>query len=199
MDSFEWNKVFAALIGSALFVMVITTISGSIFHQEEGVKPAYTIEVASADASAAVVVEEGPSLAELLAGADAAKGAKQWAKCRACHTVEKGGANGTGPNLYGLVGRGVAAVDGARYSSDLQAVGGTWTYELLDAWIKKPKDIAAGTSMAYAGLKKDGQRADLIAYLASMSDTQVPFPAVEAAAEEAQEVVEEAAAEVAGN
>jgi cytochrome c len=210
VDSFEWNKVFAALIGSALFVMVITTISDSAFHKEEGVKPAYTIEVASADANAGAVVEEGPSLAELLAGADASKGARQWGKCRACHTVEKDGANGTGPNLYGLVGRAVAGVAGAKYSNDLQAVGGTWTYELLDAWLKKPKAVAKGTTMGFGGMRKDGQRADLIAYLAGMSDSPVPFPAVEAMAEEAAEAIEgavdeavegaaDAAAEATGN
>lgn len=180
MDSFEWTKIFAAIIGTALFVMVITTISDSAFHRDEGVKPAYTIEVASAVAEATPVVEESLPLADLLAGADAARGAKQWGKCRACHTIDKDGANGLGPNLYGLVGRGVAAVAGARYSSDLQALGGTWTYELLDAWLKKPKDVAKGTSMGFGGIKKDEQRADLIAYMAAMSDSPVPFPAVEA-------------------
>ena len=175
MDSFEWNKVFAAVIGSVLLIMLIRTVSESAFHQQHAEQPAFTIEVASTD-DVEAVVEEGPSLAELLASADPAKGERQWAKCRACHTVEKGGANGTGPNLYGVVGRAVASVAGAKYSSDLSAVGGTWTYELLNEWLISPKSVAKGTSMGFAGLKKDGPRADLIAYLASMSDHHVPFP-----------------------
>lgn len=194
MDSFEWNKVFAAVIASALLIMLIRTVSESTFHQEYGDKPAFSIEVASAD-GAAEVVEEGPSLAELLAGADATKGARQWAKCRSCHTVEKGGANGTGPNLYGVIGRAVAGVAGAKYSGDLAALGGTWSYELMDAWLKSPKAVAKGTSMGFAGIRKDGARADLIAYLAGMSDNPLPFPAIE----ESVEAVGEAAAEVAAD
>ncbi|MFC3052225.1 c-type cytochrome [Kordiimonas pumila] len=183
MDSFEWNKVFAAVIASALLIMVITTISENLFHEEEGVKPAFTIEVAEAGGEAEATPEEaGPSLAELLATADVAKGERQFAKCKSCHTVEKGGANGTGPNLYGVIGRAVASHEGAKYSSALQEVGGSWTYELIDHWLANPKSVAKGTTMGFAGIRKDDQRADLIAYLASMADTHVPFPAVEASA-----------------
>ena len=198
MDSFEWNKVFAAIISAVLLIMVIRTVSETAFHTDHAEKPAYTIEVATADSAATdAVVEAGPTLAELLAGANASKGAKQWAKCRSCHTAEKGGANGTGPNLYNIVGRAVAGVAGVKYSGDLQAVGGTWTYELLDTWLTSPKSVAKGTSMSYGGLKKDRKRADLIAYLASLSDSPVPFPAVAAAVEAAFDMADEVAEEVA--
>jgi len=191
VDSFEWNKGFAAIIGTALFVMLITTFSDSIFHREEGIKPAYTIEVEGAVAE--VVVDEGPTFTELLAVASADRGAKQWGKCRACHTIDKGGKNGTGPNLYGIVGRGVAADDAFKYSKVLSEQNANWTWDLLDSWLKSPKKTFKGTTMGFAGVKKDGQRADLMAFMASQADVPVALPTIEEIVDmggEAVEVVE---------
>lgn len=182
MDSFEWNKIFAAVIASVLLIMVIGIVAEQPFHQEHA-KPAFSIEVEAAD-TAEAVVEEGPSFPELLAVASAENGARQWAKCRACHTVEKDGRNGTGPNLYGIVGRTVAALDEFNYSSALRGLGtSVWTYESLNQWLLSPKSFVSGTSMSYAGIRNDAQRADLIAYLATFSEAPVPYPAAAAAAE----------------
>jgi cytochrome c len=194
VDSFEWNKVFGAIIATALFVMVIMTFSESVFHRAEGEKPAFTVEVETTTVAEAVV-EEGPSLAVLLADADAGRGAKQWGKCRACHTIDKGGKNGAGPNLYGVVGRSVAALDNFKYSSALAGQNVNWTWELLDQWLTSPKKTFKGTSMGFAGLKKEGQRADLLAYMATMSDAPVAFPTAEVIVDEGGEAVEETAAE----
>ena len=191
MDSFEWNKGFAAIVGTALFVMLVTSFSDSVFHREEGVKPSYTIEVETAVVE--TVVEEGPTLAEILSVADADRGAQQWGKCRACHTIDKGGKNGIGPNLYDIVGRGVAADGTFKYSKVLAAgQDASWTWELLDAWLKSPKKTFKGTTMGFAGIKKDGQRADLMAYLAAMSDAPLALPTVEKIVDMGGEAVEEA-------
>jgi len=187
--SLESNKVFAAILSSALLIMVITTVSEGIFHTEHA-KPAYSIEVA-VEASADAVVEQGPTLAELLAAADPAKGERQWAKCRACHTLEKGGRNGTGPNLYGIVNRGVGADDSFKYSGALADNTAVWTWDLLNDWLRSPKNTFSGTSMAFAGIRKDEQRADLLAYLATFSDTPVALPTVEAAVETVAEEASE--------
>ena len=188
--SLESNKVFAAVLSSALLIMVISMVAESVFHEEQ-TKPAFTIEVASTDA-AEEVVEEGPSLAELLQTADASKGERQFAKCKSCHTVEKGGRDGTGPHLYGILGRDVAASDGFKYSGALSEHGGAWTYELLDEWLASPKKTVPGTSMAFAGIRKEEQRADLIAYLRSFSDNPPALPEVVAVEEAAEEAVEDA-------
>lgn len=182
MDSFEWNKVFGAVIATVLLIMVIGIVAEQPFHHEDG-KPAFSIEVAEAEGGGDVVVE-GPSFAELMAGANADKGARQWAKCRACHTLDKDGANGTGPNLYGIVGRTVAALDDFNYSNALRERQTTiWTLEELSDWLKSPKSYAPGTSMSFVGVRKDDQRTDLLAYLATFSDTPVEMPTVEEAAE----------------
>lgn len=193
MDSFEWNKIFGAIIATALFVMVITTLSESVFHHGEGGKPAFTVEVATAEGAGDAVVEEAPSLAALMAMANAGRGAKVFGKCKACHTGEKGGRNGAGPNLYGIVGRGIAAVDGFKYSSALAGQNANWTWDLLNDWIISPKKTFKGTSMSFPGLKKDGQRADLLAYLGTLSDAPIELPtdAVEEAGEAMEAVHDE--------
>ena len=194
--SLESNKIFAAVLSSALLIMVISIVSEGVFHEEHK-KPAFTIEVASEDAGKEEVVE-GPSLAELLQTADPSKGERQFAKCKSCHTVEKGGADGTGPHLYGVIGREIGHVAGFNYSGALAGAGGTWTYEKLDEWLSSPKNTFPGTSMAFAGIRKEDQRADLIAYLRTFNDNPPALPEVvakEAAEEPAAEAVEEGAAE----
>lgn len=193
MDSFEWNKVFAAILTGALLVMGIKTlvIGG---HGDHHVDLAYTIEVPEEGTPVDVVVEEGPSLAELLVGADAAKGAKEFAKCKACHTITKGGGNGQGPNLYGIMGRTVASADGYGYSGALTDFGGAWTWDKMDAWLKSPKGAVPGNKMNFAGVGKDNKRADLLAYLNSQSDSPLGLP--EVIVEAAEEAVEAVAEEV---
>lgn len=184
MDSFEWNKVSMAVLSAALTLMLILTFTPALFedagHGGHGEEPklAYKVDVPEAGAPAAVV-EEGPSLAELMATADAGKGARQFAKCKACHTLDKGGKNGVGPNLYGILGKAVAATDGYGYSSALTAHGGAWSYDRLDAWLQNPKTAVPGNKMAFAGLRKPQQRADLILYLRDYADTPLALPAVE--------------------
>ena len=189
MDSFEWNKVFAAVLSAGLIIMFVASFSEVLYHSDAGETPAYTIEVASDGATEEVVVEEGPSLAEMMAQASVDKGARQFAKCKSCHTVEKGGKSGTGPNLYGILGQPVGGVDGFGYSSALASHGGQWTFELLDAWLSNPKNTIPGTSMAFAGIRKPMQRADLISYLRSFADVPVEMPAIEEVADAVEEAV----------
>jgi len=111
----------------------------------------------------------------MLASADAAKGAKVFGKCRGCHTPDKGGPNRVGPNLWDIVGKAKAG-DGFKFSGALKKLGGDWTYEDLDTFLTKPKSFAPGTKMTFSGVKKDGDRANLIAYLRSLSDSPKPLP-----------------------
>lgn len=179
------NAVMAALLSGALIIMGIMTLGDTLFpshdggHGGEHAALAYTIEVASAEGAAEEAeVEQGPTLAELLVNASAEKGARQFAKCKSCHNVDKGGRNGTGPNLYGILGRSVASAEGFRYSAALSEHGGTWDFAQMDAWLTSPKVAIPGNNMSFAGINKADQRADLIAYLNSNSDTPLALPAV---------------------
>jgi cytochrome c len=184
VDSFEWNKVFAAVIAGALLIMVLSTVSEGLFPEYHGGTEGFPVEVAEATSTAGAVVEEGPSLAELLAAGDVGKGERAFAACKACHTVDKGGRNATGPNLYGVLGRAIGSVDGFGYSSGLSSHGGNWDFAALDNWLTNPKKMVSDSKMIVR-TSKANKRADLIVYLNAQSDNPLPLPEIVAAVEEA--------------
>lgn len=185
MDAFEWNKVAGAVLASLLLIFVIREVASAFYHVEEPKTAAFEIEVPDeaghghGDKPAKAEV----NIATLLASADPAKGKRGAAKCISCHTFEKDGATKTGPNLWGIVGRPVASVAGFSYSAALSGLGGAWGFEELNGYLKDPKKYAPGTAMGFAGLKKDGQRADMIAYLRTLADSPLPLPEPPAAAD----------------
>jgi len=120
-------------------------------------------------------------IATLLASADAAKGAEVFKKCAACHTINQGGANGIGPNLYATLGEAVAQGKGGfAFSDALKGVGGTWDFDKMNAWLQSPRKFAAGTKMTFAGLSNPQDRANVILYLNSQG-SNLPLPAAPAA------------------
>jgi cytochrome c len=183
MDSWTFNKIAGAVLGTALAVFGLKTLGGAVYapHMASNEKPGFLIQVAEAEESAGAsggAAEPAKSLGTLLAAADKDKGAAEAKACAACHDFTKGGPNKTGPNLWGVVGRNSGSAAGYEYSEGMKAHGGKpWTYEELNAFITSPKAAVAGTKMGFGGLKNDAKRANLLAYLATLSDTPVPFPA----------------------
>jgi cytochrome c len=178
MDSFEWNKIIGAVLGTALFVFGLKLVGSELFAGENPEKPGYKVEVADAGTGASAGGDAGPkvSLGTLLAKADKDKGMSKSKACLACHDFTKGGPKKTGPNLWGIVGRGIASAD-FEYSADLKGLAGkNWDYETLDKWLSGPKAMAPGTKMAFGGYQNPEDRANVLAYLASLSDAPVAFP-----------------------
>lgn len=177
MDAMTINKIIAGLLVGLLLAKGASMLAESRFHVETPETPAYAVALPEAEPAeeAAPAEAEGPSLSMLLAAADADKGRKVFAKCAACHGVDAGGANKIGPNLHNVVGREIGGHEGFAYSDALASHGGVWTYDLLDAWFEAPNDAIPFNKMAFAGVKKPGDRADLIAYLAANSENPPPF------------------------
>ncbi len=203
MDAYEFNKIAGAVLGSLLVLVGTKVLVDELTKEEE--EPAVHRVVAGAEGarSEAAKGEASPAaeggsakagataggagtakagggqasgLAALLSAANAERGAKLVKKCVACHSFTKGGPNKVGPALYGIVGRDVAAVPGFSYSKALRGKGGKWTYEMLDCFLAKPRKCVPGTKMAFAGLKKARDRADLIAHMRMLSDNPLPLP-----------------------
>ena len=180
-DELGFNKIAGAILATALAFIGIRELAHAAYHPHMPETPAYGAEMleAAMSASAAGAVEEIPlpfPQADYVAAMDAAAGAKVFSKCKSCHTIEQGGANGTGPNLYGILGNPAAALDGFAYSTAFQESGVTWGYEEMDAFLAKPKSYIKGTAMGFVGLKKEEQRAAMIAYLRSYGDEDIPLP-----------------------
>jgi cytochrome c len=182
MDSFEFNKIAGAVLGTALAVFGISELSGIIYHTQAPAleNQGYKVAVTEAPAGGEAVPEAAPvALAELLKTADPAKGQATAKACLTCHSVDKGGANKVGPNLWDVVDRPIAAHEGFSYSDAMKAKAGeakTWSFEHLNAFLTKPSTYVPKTKMAYPGLK-DADRANVLAYLQSLSDAPKPFPA----------------------
>jgi cytochrome c len=179
MDSFEINKILAAVLMVALLVIGIGKLSNVIFHVEKPETPGYAVEVEQAttvSSSTKAIVEEKIDIAALMAIGDIALGEKIFKKCAACHSIVKGGKNNIGPALYNVVGRKTGAVTDYKYSKALASYEKEWTFEELNGYLIKPAKWIKGTKMAFAGLRKEKDRASVIKYLNQNSDSPVPLP-----------------------
>ena len=179
MDSFELNKIIAAVLLVALLVIGIGKVSDMIFYVEKPEKPGYAVEVeqvSSGSASTKDVVEKVVDIAALMALGDVASGEKIFKKCAACHSINKGGKHKIGPALYNVVGRKVGVEEDYKYSKALIAYEKDWTFEELNGFLIKPAKHIKGTKMAYAGLRKEADRASVIKYLNENSDNPLPLP-----------------------
>ena len=179
MDSFELNKIIAAILMVALLVIGIGKISNVIFYVEKPKTPGYAVEVeqvASTSTSTENAAVEKIDISSLMAMGDVEAGKKIFKKCAACHSINKGGKNKIGPALYNIVGRKVGEVADYKYSKALAAYDKEWNFEELNGFLIKPAKYIKGTKMAYAGLKKEKDRASIIKYLNQNSDNPVPLP-----------------------
>jgi len=198
MDLWEFNKIAAAALLSLLVIIGANT-AVPLLYPEGGPGQVQVVEVQEEvqTAEAEPQAEEPPQiqpLPVLLASADPSNGQTVARQCSACHVFEEGGANRVGPHLWAVPGRQVASIGGFAYSNALQEYGGEWSYERLDCFLENPSECVPGTSMAYSGVKDPQDRADLIAYLASLGDTP-PFPEPEDTAEAPAESDQAAAPE----
>jgi cytochrome c len=175
MHSNRTNAVLGFVLGTLLFVQTIRIVDAMFLpgHEE---KPASEVKKTAGEEQPAAAAGGGGGLNAALASASAERGAQSAKQCQICHNVEEGKGAKIGPDLYGVVGRPVASEPGFSYSAALKAKGGKWTFEALNKWLTDPRADVPGTSMTFAGISKEKQRADVIAYLNTLSKNPEPLP-----------------------
>ena len=179
MDSFELNKIIAAILMVVLLIIGLGKIADGIFHVKKPKTAGYHVEMESqlaSDASQKTEIVEKIDITAVMALGDITSGEKIFKKCAACHSINKGGKNKIGPALYNVVGRAVGGVDDYKYSKALASYGKEWTFKELNGFLTKPSSYLKGTKMSYAGLRKEKDRASVIKYLNQNSDSPKLLP-----------------------
>ena len=179
MDSFELNKIIAAILMVGLLLIGLGKIADSVFHVNKPKNPGYQVEVESqltSEKSQTTEIIKKIDIAAVMALGDVVSGEKIFKKCAACHSINQGGANKIGPALYNVVGRKIGGVADYKYSKALALYGKEWTFEELNGFLKKPATYLKGTKMSYAGLRKEEDRASIIKYLNQNSDSPKLLP-----------------------
>ena len=182
MDSFELNKIIAAVLLTALIIIGIGKFTDILFHVEKPKESAYKIEgleIVSASNSSSkkeTKVLEVVDIKALLAMGDLGHGEKVFKKCSACHMIASGGKNMIGPNLWSVIGRTAGSVNDYKYSKAMIAYGKEWTFEEMNSYLIKPQAYVKGTKMAFAGLRKEKDRASVILFMNSKSNSPKPLP-----------------------
>jgi cytochrome c len=204
MDSFELNKLLGGLLGAVFIVFSVSLLSDAIFASPAPERPGFLIEAPEVEAGAGPAAPQEDPIAVRLASADIGAGETAYRKCQACHTIDEGGANRVGPNLWDIVNRPIAGHEGFAYSGAMRefSEGGTvvWDYDHLDHFLTSPRGLVRGTAMSFAGIRNPAERADLIAYMRTLSNDVAPLPeapagdAAEAPAEDGAEAPAEAPA-----
>lgn len=185
--SLEMNKLAAAVLVAGLSAMVVGKVTDVLYHPQPAKERGYSIDVPEVAATGAPAVEEGPALiAEYTANASVERGQALAKACVACHSFEKGGANKVGPNLYAIIGSHYGHMADYAYSKALlERKDEIWEVQSMSEFLTKPQKYLPGTKMGFAGIKKPEDRADVIAYLNSLSDNPKPLPVAEAKTEAA--------------
>lgn len=197
MDNYEWNRLAGWVLAAAVAILGLSIISGMVYAPKVAETKGYKVEGVVEETAEATAAPAEQPIAVFLATADVARGEAQFKKCAACHTIDKGGANGIGPNLYGIMGAKVAHLPSFGYSAAVQGHGGNWDWDAMNQWLANPRGFIPGNKMSFAGLSRPQDRADVMAYLNSKSDSPLPLPAAPAPAAEAPAEAAPAEAEAA--
>ncbi|MBK8007328.1 MAG: cytochrome c family protein [Rhizobiales bacterium] len=177
MDSFELNKIMGAVLGTCLFVLSLSIVTGGIFASHPPLKAGYEIAVKDEKAGTQqAAAEPQVPLENLLNEANPEKGASVARQCVACHDFAKGGANKVGPGLYNVLNSDVGTHAGFNYSNAMKNKKGKWTFEELDKFLENPSKVVPGTSMTFLGIRRATDRAAVIVYLSKQADNPVPLP-----------------------